>query len=187
MGIAKTRRIADRVHRGQLFAGGELFVAHLQRVAESVAALGGGPVAIEAAWLYAAPAAGTGPADLLRQGIRVQVVEIVEVLRPRPYEYPPTIPDRILHHPRAALVWYAVLRDRNDNGAGRPSDEQARAQHERLADALGLPQPLASTPSPDDVVSLVRNLPAHARGRCPIASLAEQVRDPRILPTLVDA
>jgi hypothetical protein len=34
VGEAMIRRIADRAHRGQLYAGGGLFVAHLERVTQ---------------------------------------------------------------------------------------------------------------------------------------------------------
>jgi hypothetical protein len=68
VGNAKIHRIAVRVHRGQLFVAAGLFIDHLQRVADMVEARGGDSVTVQAAWLHAAPAAGDGPVDLLRQG-----------------------------------------------------------------------------------------------------------------------
>jgi hypothetical protein len=188
VGMAKIRRIADRAHRGQLFAGGGLFVDHLGRVAGVVDELGGGTIAVAAAWLYAVPATGTGLHDLLRQGIPARVVNAVDVLQQRPAEYPPQFTDRLLRHWQAALIRYAVLGDWHRHLAGAGRYEHWRSQHDRLADALGLPLP-ARKPGlpPGEVDRLIGQRPAGEEHWGPIARTLERLRDPRALPTLVEA
>ncbi len=65
MGTAGIRRVAERAHRGQLYAGGGLFIDHLERVARVVAALGGRTTEVHAAWLHATPAAGIDTHELV--------------------------------------------------------------------------------------------------------------------------
>jgi HEAT repeat protein len=186
--MAKIRRIADRAHRGQLFAGGGLFVDHLGHVAGLVDELGGGTIAVAAAWLYAVPATGTGLHDLLRQGIPARVVNAVDVLQQRPAEYPPQFTDRLLRHWQAALIRYAVLGDWHRHLAGAGRYEHWRSQHDRLADALGLPLP-ARKPGlpPGEVDRLIGQRPAGEEHWGPIARTLERLRDPRALPTVVEA
>jgi (p)ppGpp synthase/HD superfamily hydrolase len=93
MGMAKVRRIAARAHRGQLTAGGGLFVDHLERVAQTVSELTSSPVALQAAWLYATPQAGVPLVDLYRQGVPASVVRVVD--RTRPLSVRPTF--RLVH------------------------------------------------------------------------------------------
>jgi (p)ppGpp synthase/HD superfamily hydrolase len=82
--MAKSRRIAERAHRGQLYAGGGLFVDHLQRVADDVAQLGGTEPVVQAAWLHNVPAAGVDVRELLTRGVPAAVVRVVNTVQHRP-------------------------------------------------------------------------------------------------------
>ncbi|MGI5507121.1 HEAT repeat domain-containing protein [Lentzea sp. CA-135723] len=78
MGTARARRIAQRIHRGQLQYTGELLLDRLERVARAVEERGGGWAATQAAWLHEAPRTG---ADLLHEGVPLRVVQVVDALQ----------------------------------------------------------------------------------------------------------
>ncbi|MCP2322963.1 HEAT repeat protein [Hamadaea flava] len=140
MGTAKIRRLAERAHRGQLYAGGGMFVPHLERVAQLVAGHGGSTAAVQAAWLYGIPTMGVSTDELLRQGVPPRVVDIVDALQRR-RESPSMFTDRLLPNRSAALVRYAVLAEMSQHLAKEHRYAYFREQHVRLSDHLGLPRP----------------------------------------------
>ena len=148
MTVARARRLAHRVHQGQLFEGGGPFVDHLARVVERVGEWTADPVTLQAAWLYACREL-IGVEDLVQARVATDVIRVVEVLRRRD-ELPAQHVDRIVHIRRATLVWYAVLIDRHRHLAGGHGYEWWREHHERLADALSLPRPPAKPASGED-------------------------------------
>ncbi|MFI6095630.1 HEAT repeat domain-containing protein [Lentzea sp. NPDC051213] len=79
MGIARARRIARRVHQGQLY-NGELLLDRLERVARAVGERGGDWVAQQAVWLHAVP---VSVEDLVREGVSSRVLQVVEAFRSR--------------------------------------------------------------------------------------------------------
>jgi HEAT repeat protein len=147
--LAKARRIAARVHRGQYFHGDGLFVDHLDRVARILAGAGASRSARQAGYLYAV---GLPSLRLYRAGVPAGTVGIVETLRQGVGEGPEPFTDRLLRHPDAATVRWAVLTDLSDHSSAGTRYRWWRPQHVRLAEALGRPTPPAR---PDDEISPV--------------------------------
>jgi HEAT repeat protein len=186
--MARIRKIAERAHRGQLYAGGGLFVAHLQRAADEVARLGGAAATVQAVWLHAVPAAGIDVQELLARGVPVRVVRMVERLQQRPGEFPAAFTERLLLDRRAALARHAVLTDWHRHLAGQHTYEYVRDQHTRLADALGLPRPAAGpAPDPIDVARLSGWRPSQNKHWGPVARQLTKERGPHALPILLAA
>ena len=165
-----------------------MFVAHVERVARTVAAQGGSTTAVQAAWLHGVPSTGIDARDLLTRGVPARVVEIVGVLQQRPDEYPASLTDLLLHHRRATLVRYAILTDWHHYLAGQHQYEYVRDQHIRVADHLGLPRPAAKpTPPGIDTRELAGWRPTGNQHWGPIARQLETARAPQALPALLAA
>ncbi|MFD4676430.1 HEAT repeat domain-containing protein [Lentzea sp. NPDC058450] len=81
MGVARARRIAERVHRGQLTREGGLFLDELDQVVRLVEENGGGALAVQAAWLHAVPETS---ADLASEDVPLHVRQVVQALRCAP-------------------------------------------------------------------------------------------------------
>ncbi|GLY46725.1 HEAT repeat domain-containing protein [Lentzea sp. NBRC 102530] len=116
MGIGRARRIARRAHRGQLTRGGGLFLEELEQVVRRVEENGGGRLAVQAAWLHAAPAAGV---DLESEGVSLRVRQVVKSLRTAPGRSRPESAGvaRASELVRAAIVaqWRVVAQAQGDD------------------------------------------------------------------------
>ncbi|WP_394618001.1 HEAT repeat domain-containing protein [Lentzea sp. JNUCC 0626] len=124
MGIGRARRIARRAHRGQLTHGGGLFLDELEQVVRRVEENGGGRLAVQAAWLHAAPAAGV---NLDSEGVSLRVRQVVKGLRAGPGWTRPESPRvaRACELVRAAIVaqWRVVAQAQEDDTPALPLAE----------------------------------------------------------------
>ena len=82
MNLAGTRRLALRLHRGEIDDTRHAYVEHLERVAALVAVYGGDEAQQMAAWLHGAGRTGLRPRDLAALGVPGRVVQIVAALTP---------------------------------------------------------------------------------------------------------
>jgi len=105
--LAGARRLAGRLHRGQLDEAGEPYLDHLDRVAARVAEAGGTWIQRMAAWL-----SGAGAHDLTALGVPPPVVRLVEALTPRRFEPFDAHLSRVVARPGALTVLCAIYQDR---------------------------------------------------------------------------
>ncbi len=188
VGTAKIRRLAERAHAGQLFVSGGLFTDHLARVVELVEQYGGSLAQIQAAWLYAVPATGVGAVDLLRRGVSVRVVEMVDLLQ---RDHDPSrngISQWPRRDRRAALVRYAVLTDWHRHLSGPDRFGYTSYEHISLADTLSLPRPAAPPPpAAVEIGELVSWRPGAGEHWGPVVRRLQAARGPQALPALLAA
>jgi HEAT repeat protein len=111
MNLTGTRRLAARLHRGDVDDRGEPYLAHLDRVAGLVDACGGDRTVQMAAYLLGVRSAGVSWCDLLRMGVPLPVCRLVEAATPRPFEPLDQRWTRLRRNRSAALLYAAELAD----------------------------------------------------------------------------
>jgi len=79
--VMLAKSIATQAHAGQFDRGGDPYVMHPEWVANKVRELGGGEIAVAAAWLHdVIEDAGLTAEDLLKMGVSPEVVKVVVLL-----------------------------------------------------------------------------------------------------------
>ena len=84
MNLAGARRLALRLHHGDIDETRQAYVDHLERVAALVAADGGDEAQQMAAWLHGIGRTGLPPRELAALGAPARVVQIVAALTAGP-------------------------------------------------------------------------------------------------------
>jgi HEAT repeat protein len=196
MNLAGTRRLALRLHHGEIDETRHAYVEHLERVAALVATYGGDEVRQMAAWLHGIGRTGLQPRDLAALGVPGRVVQIVAALTPtQPWEPAEARAARV----RACLTAAVVLRaDVTD--LARPQAQAAwgsrwryrAAELRRLLDRAGVPVP-EDLAAPDiagsraDVTSLLSRLDPDSHGRWAAVEALGESGDLRAAKALADA
>jgi HEAT repeat protein len=111
MKLTGVRRVAGRLHRGEVDERGEPYLAHLDRVVGLVRACGGGYGVQMAAYLLGVGSTGMSWCDLLRMGVPLPVVRLVEAATPGPFEALDQRWTRLRGNRWAALLYAAKLAD----------------------------------------------------------------------------
>jgi hypothetical protein len=159
MKLGGARRLAHRLHRGELDEVREPFVDHLARVAAATAAAGGNRVQQMAAWL-----SGSEPRKLSGFGVPPAVVNLVAALSRPPYEPFGAYLKRALSRPQARLVLRAVYADRCRPEALARLDQGRRdwrlQEYRRILTELGDTAALAGVPAPGDQALAGAEIPA---------------------------
>ena len=168
MNLAGTRKLARRLHRGEIDETRHAYVGHLERVAALVAAYGGDEVQQMAAWLHGAGWTGLRPRDLAALGVPGRVVQVVAALAPgQPWEPAEARAARVKACRTAAVVLRADVTD-----LARPQAQAAwgsrwrfrAAELRRLLDLAGIPVPEELLPHPVRLWQRRRHQPAAAPG-----------------------
>jgi HEAT repeat protein len=174
MDLAGARRLARRLHHGEIDETRHAYVGHLERVAALVAADGGDEAQQMAAWLHGTGRTGLQPRDLAALGVPRRVVQIVAALTPRrQWEPPEAGAARVRACRTAAVVLRADVTDlaRLQARAAWGGRWQFRAaEFRRLLELAGVPVPedLAApvvSESRADVASLLPRLDPDSHGR----------------------
>ena len=146
MNLTAIRRVAARLHRGDVDDRGEPYLAHLDRVAGLVRACGGDRTVQMAAYLLGVSSTGVSWCDLLQMGVPLPVYRLVEAAMPQPLEPFDQRWTRLRRNRRAALLYAADLADdcrppRPASGAriAWPARVQLYAQARQLAGEQRLP------------------------------------------------
>lgn len=136
----KAAALAALAHAGHVDKAGKPYFGHVARVAAS-RRLAGSPVLIAAGYLHdAIEDTLFGRDELLRAGIPLEVVEIVERLTRRPGETYAAFIARIAKCPRARLVKLADLDDNTDPARGAALPATHLARYRAAYAALGEPK-----------------------------------------------
>ena len=195
MNLAGTRRLARRLHRGEIDETRHPYVGHLERVAALVAAYGGDEAQQMAAWLHGVGRTGLQPRDLASFGVPSRVVQIVAALTPRqPWEPVESRATRVKGCLTAAVVLRADVTD-----LARPQAQAAwgsrwrfrGAELRRLLDQTGIPVP-EDLAEPDiagsaDVTGLLPRLDPDSPDRWAAVAALGQSGDLRAAKALASA
>jgi HEAT repeat protein len=148
MNLAGTRRLALRLHHGEIDETRRAYAEHLERVAALVASYGGDEVQQMAAWLHGIGRTGLAPRDLAALGVPGRVVQIVAALTPaQPWEPAGARAARVRACRTAAVVLRADVAD-----LARPQAQAAWGSRWRYRAAeLGCLLDLSGVPVPEDL------------------------------------
>lgn len=154
MNLAGIRRLALRLHHGEIDETRRAYAEHLERVAALVASYGGDEVQQMAAWLHGISRTGLAPRDLAALGVPGRVVQIVATLTPaQPWE-PAGVRAARAARVRACRTAAVVLRaDVAD--LARPQARAAWGSRWRYRAAeLGRLLDLSGVPVPEDLAGV---------------------------------
>jgi HEAT repeat protein len=202
MNLTGVRRLAGRVHRGDVDDRGEPFLARLDRVAGLVRACGGDRTVQAAVYLLGVRSTGVTSCDLLRMGVPLAVCRLVEAATVEPFKPFEQRWIRLRRNRSAALLYAAVLADDcrpprpvSRDGMSWPEQVQLYAYVRELAGEQRLPPvPVLDEAPPgapqvrrgrrDEFHRLLAETDAEAYGsprRAELhAELFEAVRDPSL-------